>query len=248
MRAHRHRTAGGGIRHLARHSSKMRAAIVPILVVAALTFGAPRADATPLAPGGIVPAAGIAFPGGTELASVFYEDVGLANLVVDIASAVFRSTEGTLDFYYQVENDSALNQVHRLTASSFAGFITDVWFVLNGADVSCTSCPGGTFQNGTQDPLTIDRDTFGEVVGFNFPTPGFEVDPGETSVALLIRTNATNVQPGFVSVINSGTVTRLAFEPTTTPGDHLVPEPASLAFFGIGLLGIGAAIWRRRQA
>jgi len=67
-------------------------------------------------------------------------------------------------------------------------------------------------------------------------------------VALLIRTNATNVQPGFVSVINSGTVTRLAFEPTTTPGDHLVPEPASLAFFGIGLLGIGAAIWRRRQA
>lgn len=247
MRAHRHTMASGGIRLLAGHSSKLRTVIVPILVVAALTFGAPRADATPLAAGGIVPALGINFPGGTELDSVFYEDIGLANLVVDVASAVFRSAGGTLDFYYQVENDSALNQVHRLTASSFAGFITEVWFVINGATVPCTACPGGFLQNGTQAPLTIDRDVSGEVVGFNFPT-GLEVDPGEASLVLLIQTNETSFRPGFVSVINSGTVTESAFEPGGTVPPTYVPEPASLMLFGIGLLGIGAAMWRKRNA
>jgi hypothetical protein len=69
--------------------------------------------------------------------------------------------------------------------------------------------------NGTQDPLTFDRDEFGEVVGFNFPTPDFTVDPGEASLVLLVRTNATAYEPGLVSVINSGSVTQPAFQPST---------------------------------
>jgi hypothetical protein len=248
-------TAGGGIRLLARHWSKMRTVIVPILAVAVLTVGVPRGEAVLVAPGATVPAAGIVFPGGTELDSVFYEDTGLANLVVDVAAAVYDNG-GFLDFYYQVSNDSARNLVHRLTASSFAEqpevpffFITDVWFVLNGAAVPCAACPGGFFETGTQDPLTFDRDDVGEVIGFNFPTPGFEVDPDETSLLLLIQTNATFYAPGFVSVINSGTTTQLAFQPSATavpPAN--VPEPASLVLLGIGSFGIGAAMWRRRNA
>lgn len=228
--------------------SKVRTVIVPIVVAAALTLTVPRADATLLAPGGVVPAAGIAFPGGTELASVSHANIGVAGLVVDVDAAVFRSAEGTLDFYYQVTNDSAANLVHRLTASSFDGFITDVWFVLNGAAVSCATCPGGAFDNGTQDPLNVDRDFVGNVVGFNFPSPGFEVDPGETSVVLLVRTNATNFRPGFVSVINSGATTQTAFEPSSTTPPTDVPEPGSLVLLGLGLLGIGAAMWRKRRA
>jgi hypothetical protein len=197
-----------------------------------------------------VPAAGIPFPGGTELDSVYYENVGLANLVVDLSAAVYDNN-GFMDFYYQVSNDSALNLVHRLTGSDFSGldhglppFVTDVWFVINGGTVPCSACPGGFFETGTQDPLTFDRDDAGEVVGFNFPTPGFEVDPGETSLLLLIQTNATTYEPGFVSVINSGTYTDDAFDPNV----DIAPEPASLLLFGIGLLGTGAAMRRKRKA
>ena len=231
-------------RLLTRRMNKLKTVIVPIVMAAALIAAAPGAEALPLAPGGIVPAIGIPFPGGTELDSVSYVSQSSASLTVDVASAVFRNGAGTLDFYYQVSNHSVRNRVHRLTGSDFSGFITDVWYVTNGAAVSCDACPGDFFVNGTQAPLSVDRDTFGEVVGFNFPNPGFELLPGQTSVLLLVRTNATDYVPGFVSVINSGTVTQPAFAPAAA----VTPEPASMVLFGIGLLGTGAAMRRKRKA
>ena len=187
-----------------------------------LTLTVPGPEATPIAaganvlvaPDATVPAAGIAFPGGTELDSLCYANLASGNLIVDVATAVV-SNGGFLDFYYQVRNDSALNELHRVTASDFSGFISDVWFVTNGSAVPCAACPGGFMVDGTQDPLTFDRDAAGEVVGFNFPSPGFVVDPGETSLVLLIQTNATAYEPGLVSVINSGSATQPAFQPST---------------------------------
>jgi len=245
--------AGGGIRLLARQMNRARAVMIPFLVVAVVLAAAPRAEATPIGPNATTPAVGIAAPGGTQLDSVYYAAQGAADLLANVGSAVYRNASGFLDFYYQVTNISpapTFDEVHRLTGSSFAGtppWITDVWYVINGSAVPCDKCPTGFFQDGTQIPFNMDRSNSGEgsVVGFNFPL-GFEVDsnPSETSVLLLIQTNATVYQPGFVSVINSGTVTKPAFEPNIA----VTPEPASLLLFGIGLLGTGAAMRRKRKA
>ena len=157
-----------------------------------------------------------------------------------LVSAVYRESGGTLDFYYQVTNNTtapncgaagqpACDPISRETDTNFFGFLTSLGFRTDGAIL-----PGGIFVTGTVVPVTGDRNSVGDVVGFSFnPPDSAKIQPGQISDVLVISTNATNFTTGNASVIDGGVTTVSAFEPSSA-----VPEATSLLFIGGGLLAL----------
>jgi len=181
---------------------------------------------------------------GTLLASLsapFTSSLGTSSGT--LVSAVFREAGGTLDFYYQVfENTTSTNcgtggkpacdPISRETDTNFATWLTQLDFRTDGSTL-----PGGLFVNGDTTPQTADRNVSpGDVIGFTFngaPTPS-PIQPGHTGNVLIISTNATFFTAGNASVIDGGVTTVASFEPSSG-----VPEPASFALVGLGLLAVG---------
>jgi hypothetical protein len=137
---------------------------------------------------------------------------------------------GDLTWIITATNDStSTNSLEHVTASSFAGFLTDVGIGSGAGD----------------HPDSVDRATPG-VISFNFgtsatdPLAGF-ISPGGTSPKLFIETNATSFTAGHLAAIDGGTATVDAFAP-------IVPEPSTWVMMGLGfgLLGL-AAIRRGRR-
>jgi len=181
---------------------------------------------------------------GTLLASqvqdwTFTNQSGTTSGTLD--SAVFQEAGGTLDFYYQVENDpTSATAIARETNDNFSGASS----IATGFRVDGSSLPGGIFVDGTVVPITADLNGDGSVVGFSFnPPDGAKIAPGMTSFVLVISTDATQFTNGDASVIDGGVATVLAFEP-----GGAVPEPGSFFLLGGGLLALAGISRRLRRS
>jgi hypothetical protein len=202
-------------------------------LISGLIFGmlALSVQAVPLAPGGVVGAAGEPDPvGGVVLASTNVTFSGF-NLNGSLTSRVISGDTsnpfgaGALTFTYLLSNSAApigVDSMGRLTVNGWDTLSTDVSFQ--------TPAPAGSVI-----PLVITRDPNGKVIGFTFVP---QVQPGQSSALLVVQTSSTTFAPSFASVINGSVVS-----PIFTYA--AIPEPATFVLVGFGLLGMLA--FRRRK-
>ncbi|MFD1611298.1 PEPxxWA-CTERM sorting domain-containing protein [Sphingomonas tabacisoli] len=205
--------------------------------LAAAVFAAFPAQAAQVFPGN-----GIGGPGatidlfdattrGTLLA--YSETSGSAlTFATKFRSAVYRNTDGRLDFYYQVERTGAGsagdNAIQSFTAANFGSF--DVFAFRDGSDFDGA---GGFLPAGNPGTFTssANRSFDGNVMGVNFG-PNNLVGT-ENSTTYIFRTNAFAFTAGTFGVIDGSTIQGPTFAPR-------VPEPATWAMMlaGFGAMGI----------
>jgi len=215
------------------------------LLTVALMLCVPAMQAAPILPSALVtpggPAVGVPLTSaapGTLLASLvapFSFTTTAGTTSGTLTSAVYRNPSGTIDFYYQVFNNlGSVTALSRESDTSFTGFQTWVAFRTDVVGPFSATSAGII-------PVTADRDASATTVGFNFAPvpPGTKIPPGTTSAVLIISTDATAFTAGNAEVIDGGTQTVASFQPSSG-----VPEPATLALIGGGLLAL-AAIRRR---
>ena len=166
--------------------------------------------------------------GGTLLdsASTFVSNVSYNGTA---RTAVYSTATG-LDFYYQFTNNaSSQNGIERFTAFDFSSLGASV------VEVYQTAAGFGIFTNGAEVSDYADR-TLAGVIGLNFvPNGDSKIVPGTTSFIQIIRTNATNYQPGNFGILNGIGSNAAGFSSAAA-----VPEASAnlMLFVGLGLIGL----------
>jgi hypothetical protein len=152
-------------------------------------------------------------------------------------SAVYRNTDGKLDFYYQVErtgpgsnatgND---HEITKFTVAAYNGWLVDALVSAGDPDgagaFKAVNNPGGS-------TTAANRGFDGTVVEVNFQGIGPNGLIGtENSATYILRTNAFSFQSGTFGVLDGSSLQGITFAPT-------VPEPATWAMMlaGFGLIG-----------
>ena len=208
------------------------------ILAATIMFSMGTAEADIIAPGGtVVPSAfSGAFPGSETLLASITGAYSNSQEHGSYRAAVYSNGLGTLDFVYDFNEDPTgqLSALESATMSMFAGFTTDVMFVVDSTQLVLPN-------NGFGAPSSVTRSFDGNVVKFFFPVLG--VGAGQASDTLIIRTNATNYTTGFYSIQDGQTSNLQGFQPASA-----VPEPGSIGILGFALIGIATLARRLRRA
>lgn len=221
-------------------SVPLSALVLTTSMIAVPSAKADLVGTVPTAPGstvfpGLVPTG---TPAGTLLATKtepFTTSPGTSG-VLDLA--VYKEGGGTLDFYYQVfNNKTSKDSIARETDTDFSGFTTATGYRTDGSTLTGTS-----FVNGTFIPVTADRNSVGDVVGFSFnPPDSSKIAPGMYSDVFVISTNATRFTTGTAALIDGGSVNLSAWQPLAA-----VPEPLTMIPMAMGFLAL--VVTSRRRA
>jgi hypothetical protein len=199
--------------------------------------------------------AGVLLPGGTANFDPFSGDRGtriaysettdtVATFSATFRAAVYKTSGGTLDFYFQVARLGAGtigdDEIVRFTVANFQN-----WTVNAERDGSDFDGAGGFTAANNPGPggftSLAERNVAGSVLEANFHGTGLNGLVGtENSTTYIFRTNAYNFQRGSFGVLDGSAMTGFAFAPQ-------VPEPATWAMMigGFGLLGAAARRSRR---
>ena len=154
-----------------------------------------------------------------------------------LSSAVFRNSSGTLDFLYQFSNNATSSQViTQLIESNFSTYaINDIGYIaydFDGGGNGSVNFKAGTAGDS---PLSASRSVGGSVA-FNFGSGSNAIGINESSYILMVSTNATQWTAGQVQIMDNNINTADPYYMMYQPYGAAVPEPATFALIGLGLV------------